>query len=200
MKGVLDTLSIQDPASSEKIPLKPYLGIHMPMRHTDHKDSQHVPELASFANAAPGAGMILIRRLQECLRGSHLHALQANSFLPCICFLAVSQLPVQMAVADAVQTTQIKEYCLLYADAALLGSWCSLYLLLADLCQHRHVCGSSNPRCNMLREAHCRRSTWSCLCPHLLVQVWIRDLSDTLALSIFSVREKERVLYAHDAL
>ena len=44
MKGVLDTLSIQDPASSEKIPLKPYLGI-------------------SYANEAPQ----IIRTASMCL-------------------------------------------------------------------------------------------------------------------------------------
>ena len=156
--------------------------------------------LPMLVHACTWCRMILIRRLQECLRGSHLHALQANPLLPCICFLAVSQLPVQMAVADAVQTTQTKEYCLLYAGAASLGSWCSLHLLLADRCQHRHICGSSSPCCSMVREAHCWRSTWSCLCPHSPVQVWTRDLSDTLALSVFSVRENERALNAHEAL
>ena len=50
---VYQTLSISDPASAEEIPLKPYSWIHVPMRQIDHKDSQHVPELASFAETCP---------------------------------------------------------------------------------------------------------------------------------------------------
>ena len=88
--------------------------------------------LPMLAHACTWCSMILIRQLQECLSGSHLHALQANPFSPCICFLAVSQLPVQMAVADAVQTTQTKDTarCMLMRPCMAAGAACTCCLLI----------------------------------------------------------------------